>query len=511
MHRKCSGGLQPLPAPSRRLLSPCKHRWGLAAPRPLQQTSFSDATPSGYAARGKFSDPPPPEPVGSQSEIPQRMPSSLGAPAPTTGTMTPAQETWGTDVSHWVGGPGDPVPGAAPCGDGCEGGACCDGGACCGGLRGWFTRHCCGPTPSCSDACGDGCCAPRPIFWASAEYLLWTVRNASTPPLVTVNNTGALPVVGVPGTTVAVGGAQDYDIRSGGKFTMGFGLPCLGNVGLETTYFFLGDRTTEEALSSKGVPSIGRPFINVGPQLSGFPGNQDAELVAFPGLVAGGIAVKTTSSLWGIEENVRLPIACGPTYKVDFLAGFRFLQLDESLQITENLAVAQPGGGTSNIVVVDRFHTRNDFYGGQVGFDTEWNFWRRWYLGGAFKLALGDMHEEANIDGSTFSSLSGSQRGGLLALNGTNIGRYGQDRFAVLPEAEFKIGYNFTSHLRGYVGYDVIYASSAVRPGDQFSTLVNPTFIPGNGPAQGAALPSYPMHTTDFWAQGVTFGLEWRW
>jgi hypothetical protein len=194
------------------------------------------------------------------------------------------------------------------------------------------------------------------------------------------------------------------------------------------------------------------------------------------------------------------------------LTGFRFLQLDEGLDISENLNIAQPHGGSSKLALIDKFNTRNDFYSGQVGFDTEWRFWRRWYLGTDFKLALGETHEEVNIGGATFSSMTGTtQQGGFLAQPGTNIGRYTQDRFAIMPEAELKIGYNFTDHLRAYVGYDVLYLTSVVRPGDQVSTQVNPTFIPGNGPAQGAALPSFRMTTTDFWAQGVTFGLEWRW
>jgi hypothetical protein len=339
---------------------------------------------------------------------------------------------------------------------------------------------------------------------------MWTVKNGSTPPLVTQNLfPGALPVIGVPGTQVVAGGTQDYDIRSGGKFTVGFGLPCLGvDFGLETTYFFLGDRSHMAAFASPGTPSLGRPFVDVGPALSGFANNANAELVALQGVVAGGVVVKTSSTLWGLEENFRQPICCGPNYKVDFLGGFRYLQLDESLVIAENLTALQGGGGT--FVVADRFHTRNDFYGASAGVEGEMNL-RRWFVGGTFKLGMGDMHEVVNIDGSTFSSNSGLARGGLLTQVGSNIGRYTTDRFAILPEAGVKIGYNFTDHLRGYVGYDVIYVSNVVRPGDQVDVNVNPTLLPGNGPRSGPLLPAFQMRTTDFWAQGANFGLELHW
>src|SRR5438552_2914642 len=207
---------------------------------------------------------------------------------------------------------------------------CCDGGPCgdpccepsCGGVCGWFTRHGWGRRHECWDACCDGCCAPRPRFWASAEYLLWTVKDAPAPPLATLNRTGGLPVLGTPGTTVLIGGGDEgFNLRSGGRFTLGFGLPCLCDTGLEATYFFLADRTHGVGGQSTGIPSIGRPFTDVGPKLSGFPGNQNAQLVAFDGLVAGRVNVDTRNELWGVESNLRHQICCGCNYHVDVLGG----------------------------------------------------------------------------------------------------------------------------------------------------------------------------------------------
>jgi len=80
----------------------------------------------------------------------------------------------------------------------------------------------------------------------------------------------------------------------------------------------------------------------------------------------------------------------------------------------------------------------------------------------------------------------------------------------LVPELGVKFGYNFTEHLRGYVGYDVLYASNVVRPGDQVDTFVNSSFIPPRGTPVGAPLPHFQFRTTDFWAQGVSFGLELR-
>jgi hypothetical protein len=485
----------------------------LDSPRPLQTVNRAAPPPASLVVRAKMIDPPAPQVVdkGQQLDIIPRPMPSFGPQLDST-TQAPKDSSAGTDVSNWVGG-GGPGPGAVisqgTVMDGCCGDPCCDD-VCCGicGLRGWFASRFCG---DCCWTCEcDGCCRPRPVFWVSAEYLLWTVKNGNTPPLVTLNPNGfALPVIGVPGTQVVSGGTQDYDIRSGGKFTLGFGLPCV-DFGLETTYFFLGDRMHQAAFASAGTPSLGRPFIDVGPETTGFPGNQNAELVALQGVLGGSVVVKTTSSMWGLEENIRQPICCGPNYKLDFLGGFRYLQLDESLQISENLTLNQPvAGGSSTFAVVDRFHTRNDFYGGSVGIDGEW-YLRRWFLGGTFKFGMGDTHEVINIDGSTTTN-TGVTRGGLLTQLGSNIGRFGHDRFAVLPEAALKVGYNFTCHWRAYVGYDVIYLSNVVRPGDQVDINVNPTLLPGNGPPRGPLQPAFQVRTTDFWAQGINFGMELRW
>jgi len=385
-----------------------------------------------------------------------------------------------------------------PCGCGCS----------------WL-NSCCSPCfDECCDCCCDGCCAPRSCFWIRGEYLLWTVKGAPTPALVTSNSNGAAPVIGVPGTQVVYGGStQGFDMRSGGRFTIGFALPCTcNNFGFESTAFFLGNRTTNNTFASNGIPSLGRPFTNVGPSLNGFPGNQDAELVALPGLVAGSVNVKTSNDIYGVEGNFRFPISCGCNWKVDFLTGFRYLNIDENLQITENLTLQdRTERGVGNIIVQDNFHTRNSFYGGQLGVDAEYR-WRRWFVSGTGKLALGDMHQLVNIDGFTAfrdGPNPGVERGGLLALP-SNIGSYNRDTFCVVPELGLRLGFNFTERFRGYVGYDVLYVSTVVRPGDQIDTNINPTFLPRNGPAVGAPMPAFQYHSTDFWAQGVSFGLEWR-
>jgi Putative beta barrel porin-7 (BBP7) len=103
-------------------------------------------------------------------------------------------------------------------------------------------------------------------------------------------------------------------------------------------------------------------------------------------------------------------------------------------------------------------------------------------------------------------------RGGLLALS-SNIGRYNHDSFAVVPEAGFSVGYPVTRSVRVYAGYRFLYLSEAVRPGDQIDRVVNPTLLPTTQPTTGLigpARPNFVFKETDFWAQGIHCGLEFR-
>ena len=96
-----------------------------------------------------------------------------------------------------------------------------------------------------------------------------------------------------------------------------------------------------------------------------------------------------------------------------------------------------------------------------------------------------------------------------------NIGSFSQDRFSVVPQVGIRVGYNITPNLRVYVGYDFLYWSSVLRPGDQIDRGLNELAIPNFGsqpgtPAGDPRRPMVPFRDSDFWAQGVNFGLEFR-
>jgi hypothetical protein len=163
----------------------------------------------------------------------------------------------------------------------------------------------------------------------------------------------------------------------------------------------------------------------------------------------------------------------------------------------------------------DRFHTSNQFYGGQLGADFMWCR-GRFFVDVLGKVALGVSVEHTGIDGWSAYSNSLGQNGiigtGQLALP-SNIGGFSQSRFAVVPEAGINFGYALTRHIRLTFGYTLIFWSNVFRAGDQIDRGLNPSqlvALAGQGPLTGPARPNFTFQSTDFWAQGLNFGLQFR-
>jgi Putative beta barrel porin-7 (BBP7) len=483
------------------------------APRPLVRAQRADAA-----------QPLPPGPVLGSPEV-------LGPPRPVPSGSGKAPASSDPDiVSRWIGGSPDLLGSGSPVIVGSGGCACgpvgCDP---CGPV-------CCDPCgPSCCDnsCCGAGCCKDRGSFWFGGEYLLWAIRRDNLPPLVTVNPTGALPSVTTPGTIVTFGnGNLDTSPFSGGRVYGGFWCSECSDLGFEANGFLLAQRSTSYTAGPSGISTVGRPLdIQNQLNLAGvlIANGPSAELVVAPGL-AGTVSVTTQSQLWGAEVNGRYKMFCGDGWHMDFLAGLRYVELRESIDITENLATTAAGllpngallvpGGTS-FVVADHFSTRNQFGGGQIGLDFEYR-WRRWFVDTSLKVAVGDQHETVQIQGNTILTVPGllpiAANGGLLAL-ASNIGTFTRDRLAVVPEVGLKIGYDVTDHMRLYAGYNLLAISDTVRPGSQIDLRVNTNQLPftqgvipplANSQPMIPALPAVLFRETGFWAQGLTAGLEFH-
>ncbi len=357
---------------------------------------------------------------------------------------------------------------------------------------------------------GEGPATDR--FFVSGEYLLWWVNPGNIPVLASTSNNGNFGFLGQPGTQTLLGPGQfGPTLRDGFRVRAGAWLDECGTCGIDGSFFFLGSRGESFAVNSNQFPTITRPIF--APNIPG----EFGELVSFPGLSTGVLVVDTDSQLWGADVNFRKAVCRTCTSRSEWFAGFRYLDLKENLRITEFItAVAnspQPTG--TQIVVRDSFGTHNQFYGGQIG----WLVGRsrgRWDFDARLSLAMGVTHQTLTINGVQSVTQPGAPEqlfvGGLLAA-GPNIGTFTKDRFSVVPEATFTAGYRLTPNLRATLGYNFLYWSNVIRPGDQIDRVVDLTFVPNslNVPFSGVPRPQPTFKSSDLFVHGIQFGIEYRW
>ncbi len=363
------------------------------------------------------------------------------------------------------------------------------------------------------DVCCPPRCPPRDPFWIEADYIYWFLRGNPLPALVTASPAGtprpAAGVLGQPTTTVLLGNERvNDDGRSGFLVRGGIWLDDCQTCGLESSFFVLGNHARSDVFGANDGATLARPFFNT------LTGAQDAELVAFPGVVTGSVGVHTTINFYGGDVNARTNLCCGCAGWLDVLAGYRYLRLTEDTDISESLTTLSAERGVppgTQIGVLDQFRTENTFNGGQVGLAGEYRM-GCWSVDARGLVALGDLHRVVHIAGATAVTLPGQpavyRPGGLLA-QASNSGRHSSDVFAVLPEVGVSLGYQLTRHMRATVGYSFLYVSRVTRPGDVIDLALDPRQLTG-GSVAGATRPRFEDRGGDFWVQGLTAGLELR-
>ncbi len=436
----------------------------------------------------------------------------LAQPLPSPRVLEPGTNKPETLDTGTVPAPGhDPKPGELPL---AEHGPECAGCQECG--------------PCACPTCGNG---PAERFYASADYLFWGLKGYRVPPLLT---TGPALGPGMEGILtrggVLVFGDRELgnDGYSGARFTAGYWFDDCQQLGIEGTFFFLGQQSRNYAFGSGQFGGVlDRSFFapNTLPA-AGLPG-EFAETIGSPGFSTGAAVISSTTKLWGAEVNLRKNLLCDCAYRLDLLGGFRYLNLFDNLMIGEVIDVSptetiDPLVAGQHTVAADNFSTRNQFYGGQIGASFEYR-WGSWSLGLRGMVALGSTNEVVNVVGGSNVSRNGAalavdHPGDLFALS-SNIGHYSRNEFSVVPEVGLNLGYQITDHIRARVGYSFLYWSNVLRPGDQIDRTVDlslvPSTFPRGIPAVAGVSPARPLppplRSTDFWAQGFNAGLEFEW
>lgn len=209
-------------------------------------------------------------------------------------------------------------------------------------------------------------------------------------------------------------------------------------------------------------------------------------IIGLPGVQRGAITVSQDTRLWGAETNIVLNSNDNRRWRLELLGGFRYLDLDESLDIA---GFSGPLVGQPNYFQADSFDARTQFWGPQVGskLSASWGVLSLSVIG---KLGVGVSHLSAQRAGQTLDPLGQIVPGGLL-VTPFNAGRDTTDRAAALSETTIQVGWQMSRCVAATVGYNFLYLTSSARVGDQIS------------PVGG-------INATDFYTNGITFGLACR-
>ncbi len=373
---------------------------------------------------------------------------------------------------------------------------------------------------------------PCERIFVRGGYLMWWMQDApASGALVTTGPVGAGGVLGQPGTQALYGESPfNFGMHPGIWVDGGIWLGECRQWGVGLGGFILERQGLGAAFVSDaaGAPLLARPFQNA---ITNLPSSLT---IAAPGVASGAIAVTTDTRFAGGEANLLRNLAHTSYFDVRVLAGFRYLDLTDNLQVLTNstlLADVPPQltpnaptrfpTGTS-ISIADRFTTRNQLYLGQVGGQIEWGR-GPFYVSLQGKVGLGPNHQRSRILGSTTvvtpDQTVTTTPGGLLAvprttaLPGGNFGRHTTNWFVIVPEVGIDIGVDVTRNLRLAVGYNFLYVNSVVRPGSQVNNVVNPNLVPSSlsfGSPSGPGQPTVLTGQDDFWVHGVRFMLELR-
>ncbi|HIF33818.1 MAG TPA: hypothetical protein EYQ75_19645 [Planctomycetaceae bacterium] len=382
--------------------------------------------------------------------------------------------------------------------------------------------------PGCTDlGCGGQCCELGPLgrftqrfpvcgTWGSIDFLhVWT-KGRRLPVLVSTSPGGSqiadAGVLSRGGTALFGGNRVGEGLQSAGRLDLGFWFDDCESNGIGVRFFAVeGDRSGLFATSDgTGVPILATPYFDLN------SAQDEAIVAAFPGIFAGSVNARAENDMLSAETYARFLIARSGLDRIDFISGYHYARVSDSVELTSSTLVLGAGGGfpigTTN-VLHDLFDVRNDFHGGILGLTGEFHH-RCWTMRTLAKVSLGDMRHRVTVGGSSVTTVPPPPAGGTTSVfpggifsQQSNIGTYSENQFSYIPELNLIVGYKINTHVELTCGYNLIYFPHMAFAGDQMDTTLDLT--QANGGPVGARPLLTGITDTDFWVQGVSLGLNW--
>lgn len=402
---------------------------------------------------------------------------------------------------------------------------------------------------------------PPPIrYYANFECLLWNIRDASLPSLVSNVPVGVINVVStdtfispngtsttsiqnnlIPLTllnnpTVPHQNSIDLGEHKGGRLTFGWWFDDDLDCGIEASAFILEKRsqnfrntsvnTSNQLTLDTGVND--RTFVL--PADGNTPTLTSSTPIAFPAQAQAELRGTIWTEFMGAELNVR---TSGYEYGIltfGSLMGARYLQFEEGLSVNNQVTLSQlqvtRGVGTNGDVGVvrsapflpitfstnDDIRTHNYIIAPQVGLKAEAYYWG-FFFNAQGKVALGANIQEIETIGITTQTSSNfvlnNAMGGLLS-GPSDQNDLTRVRISIIPEINLKLGYDCGERFRFWIGYDALYMQHVIRPGEQtsYTTLNTNVSVGDNEGLLTVTQPTIRFSDLDVWVQGINFGVE---
>jgi hypothetical protein len=119
------------------------------------------------------------------------------------------------------------------------------------------------------------------------------------------------------------------------------------------------------------------------------------------------------------------------------------------------------------------------------------------------RVAIGNMHESLNINGSTTvvdpTGGTNTTSGGLFTAS-SNIGHHARDEFTAIWELGLNLNYRFRPCTQLNIGYTAMYFNDVLLPANNIDTNIGTT----NSVTHPIAL----LNHGNFWLQGLNLGIS---
>jgi hypothetical protein len=339
-------------------------------------------------------------------------------------------------------------------------------------------------------------------LYFGAEYILWFLREGRIPPILTTSSPASAGILGASDTRVLYGDDR-LETRHGDRFngmrlTVGYWLTPL--LAIEGEAFVLERDSTYFKAISNGSEVLAFPYTNAA---TGLPAST---VIAGPspnGLLRGAFVGYSRVELFGQQVNLVGVLADGPGGRLEALAGARFLEMRDRLDLT-SVSYVLPAQATL-LSFDDHFRTHDVFYGGQAGLRGTLNR-GRWSLQLRGSMALGgdDQMVQTYAANLVQTPLSLKLLNTGLFVQDSNLGTFHRGAFDMVYETGVNIGFQLTPRITVFGGYTFLWWVNPIRAGDQVDTTLNLT---GSSPAR----PVIPFREDSFWAQGLNAGVSFRW